>query len=434
MNRMNRKFRGKSDLVRVAVAGLFCVAMAACRDEGTSPGSVTPPDPPPPPRTGAPCQDGVAREYPCKGLDLAAHLEAHQFGATFVSDIWGWTDRRTGTEWALVGHFDGTSFVGWRNPAEPSFAGHLPLTEGASPSGWRDVKVYRDHAFIVADAAGAHGMQIFDLAQLRNVGNEPVTFDATVHYDGIASAHNIVVNESSGFAYIVGAREGGETCGGGLHMVDVRRPDRPQFAGCFADTNTGFAGTGYTHDAQCVIYRGPHDEYRGREVCFAANETAIVIADVTDKDAPRGLAAARYPDSGYIHQLWLDEAQRYLYQNDEFDEFDSQGLTRTLVWDVSDLEDPFLVTEFAGSTAASDHNLYVRGNLLYQSNYLAGLRIIDISDREVPREIAWFDVEPIGEDVPGFAGTWSNYPYFGSGVIAVTSMERGLFLLQRSRD
>ncbi len=420
--------------MRVVAAGLWPFAIVACSDEGVSPGSVSPPDPTPPSPAVVPCRNGFAREYPCNGVDLAAHLHAHQIGAAFLSDIWGWTDPRTGTEWALIGHFDGTSFVSWRDPTEPHYAGQLPFTPGASPSGWRDIKVYRDHAFIVADGADAHGMQIFDLTRLRNAGASPVNFEATAHYDWIDSAHNIVINESSGFAYIVGANGGGDTCGGGLHIVDIRQPEQPRFAGCYADTNTGFEGTGYTHDAQCVIYRGPDARYRGREICFGANETALSIADLSNKQAPRALAAARYPDSGYIHQLWLDEAHRYLYQNDEYDEFATEGPTRTLVWDVADLEDPVLVTEFAGSTAASDHNLYVRGDLMYQSNYLAGLRIFDISDREAPREIAWFDVEPDGEDLAGLNGTWSNYPYFGSGVIAVTSMERGLFLLQRSAN
>jgi hypothetical protein len=47
---------------------------------------------------------------------------------------------------------------------------------------------------------------------------------------------------------------------------------------------------------------------------------------------------------------------------------------------MSDLDEPILVSEFYHSNGASDHNLYVRGNLMYQSNYQAGLRILDITD------------------------------------------------------
>ena len=104
---------------------------------------------------------------------------------------------------------------------------------------WRDIKVHDDHAFVVADNAGAHGVQVFDLALLRDVTDPPVTFEPTARYDGVHSAHNIVINEETGFAYVVGASGGGETCGGGLQMVDIRDPQNPVFAGCFADAGNG---------------------------------------------------------------------------------------------------------------------------------------------------------------------------------------------------
>ncbi len=374
----------------------------------------------------------MASRYPCHGVDLVSKLEASQIDAeSLVSDVWGWTDPATGTEWVLVGHSSGTSFIGLGNPHEPFYAGVLPMTEGASASVWRDIKVYSDHAFIVSDGAGPHGMQVFDLTQLRSVSNPPDSFTASAHYDILASAHNIVINEETGFAYATGGNGGGETCGGGLHMIDIREPLAPSFAGCFADPNTGFWQTGYTHDAVCVVYDGPDSEYRGREICFGANETALSIADVSDKEAPTAISVTRYPRSGYTHQVWPDAAQEYLYMNDEFDEFDAFSQTRTLVWDIRELDDPILVTEFLGSTPATDHNLYIRGDLLYQSNYRAGLRILNIEDRENPREVAYFDVEPV-DDLPGFEGTWSNYPFLASRIIPVTSMSGGVLFLRLS--
>ncbi len=411
---------------------LGVLTLAACADGGTDPPTVPPPEPPAPTFLGK-CESGRANQYPCERIDLVSKLEMHQIDAqSLVSDLWGWTDPVTGTEWALVGHSSGTSFVSLGDPQNPVHMGVLPMTQGATSSVWRDIKVYQDHAFIVSDGAGPHGMQVFDLTQLRQGGSAPVTFSATAHYDNIASTHNIVINEETGFAYAVGSNSGGETCGGGLHMIDIRSPLNPQFAGCFADSSTGRNETGYTHDAMCVVYGGPDSNYRGNEVCFGANETALSIADVTDKDAPFAISVARYPDSGYTHQLWLDAAHEYLYMNDEFDELLGLSQTRTLVWDVKDLDDPILANQFMGKTAASDHNLYVDGDLLYQSNYRAGLRILDISDRENPTEVAFFDVEPAGEDEPGFTGSWSNYPFFDSGVIAVTSMEGGVFFVRYS--
>lgn len=382
------------------------------------------------------CADGEAAGFGCENVDLAAFLPLSALGAkrgVMVNDIWGWTDSATGHEWALVGRTDGVAFVDITNPAAPLYAGEVLLREGSVSNIWRDVKVYADHAFIVADAAGEHGMQVFDLTRLRDVAPEeaPITFDADGAYDDIASAHNIVINEDSGFGYVVGASMGGTTCGGGLHMVDLRDPRNPTFAGCFQDENTGTAGTGYSHDAQCIIYHGPDEDWTGQEICFGANENALSIADVTNKEAPVAIAAARYPNSAYLHQGWVSDDHRWFFMNDELDELSGVApRTRTLVWDIADLDDPILVTEHLGTTSASDHNLYVAGDLMYQSNYVSGLRVLDVSDPANPVEVGFFDTVTSGEDAPGFAGSWSNYPFFESGTVIVSSMREGLFLLK----
>ena len=375
------------------------------------------------------CADGHATVFECRDVNITAFLPIKDLGgsrATRVNDIWGWTDPETGREIAIVGRTDGTSFVDVSDPYHPRFLGDLPATEGSRHMIWRDIKVYRDHAYVVADAALEHGVQVFDLRQLRDVGAEPVTFEETFLYDGIHSAHNIVINEETGFAYAVGNSGGGETCGGGLHMIDLEEPAQPVFAGCFAQEGTGRRGTGYVHDAQCVTYRGPDSEHVGKEICLGSNETAFNIADVSDKEAPVGLATIGYPNVAYAHQGWLTDDHRYFYMNDEGDE--PQGLvegTRTLVWDVTDLDDPILVTEYIAETTATDHNLYIVGDLMYQSNYSAGFRVLDISDPENPVEIGFFDTSPYQG-----GASWSNYPYFESGTIAVTGTGDGLFLLK----
>ncbi|MGE0442213.1 MAG: choice-of-anchor B family protein [Gemmatimonadales bacterium] len=382
------------------------------------------------------CQPGGGdiEGFSCKEVDLAAFIPTAALGAKrgiMINDLWGWTDPETNREYALVGKMDGTVFVDVTDPTNPRVLGELPLHQGAQVNLWRDIKTYKNHAFIVSDGAGPHGMQIFDLTQLRTVANPPVTFKETAHYDKMASAHNIVIDEATGFAYTVGNSAGGETCGGALHIIDVRDPKNPVFAGCHSDPATGNARTGYTHDAQCVVYHGPDQRYAGREVCFNASETAVGIADVTDKKAPKPIAVAAYPNTSYAHQGWLTDDHKYFFLDDEGDEIaGTAAKTRTMIWDVTKLDEPVLVKEFLGTTAASDHNLYIKGNYVFQSNYVAGLRILDISDPTNPRETGYFDTVPFGENVPGFAGSWSNYPYFKSGTILVTSMREGLFILK----
>lgn len=290
------------------------------------------------------CSGGQAGAYACNNVDLLAYLPPTQFGGGGggTNDIWGWTDPQTGTEYALVGRDDGTAFVDISDAENPVLLGILPTH--SSSSLWRDIKVYADHAFIVSEAS-QHGMQVFDLTPLGAVANPPVTFSETAHYSGHGSAHNIVVNEDSGFAYVVGAN----ACSGGLHMVDIQDPLNPTFAGCFSSD-------GYTHDAQCVMYQGPDLDYQGQEICVASNEDTVTIVDVTNKANPIMVSRSGFPQSRYTHQGWLTEDHRYLLIDDELDEAFGASNTRTYIWDVIDLDDPVLTTVFTHGTTAIDHN------------------------------------------------------------------------------
>jgi choice-of-anchor B domain-containing protein len=410
------------------------LVVAACGEvTGPGPGDPggAPPDDPPAPSVVA-CEGGKARVWSCSGIDLISRvrvldLEPGRQNLSGLNDVWGWTDPLDGSEYALVGRRDGLSIIDVTDPFEPRPVGYVASPTPAST--WRDVKVYENHAFIVADGSPNHGIQIVDLTRLRDMASfGEITVDA--RYTGVSSVHNIAINEETGFAYAVGSNSGGNTCGGGLHMIDVRSPLSPSFAGCYAEAGTGRSGTGYTHDVQCVVYRGPDVTYGGREICLGSNENAIVIADVTDKSSPQVLSRGFYANTGYTHQGWLSEDHRFFYQNDEIDELNgSTDKTRLLVWDVQDLEDPVLVKEHFGPTGATDHNLYVHEDVLYHSNYSFGIRILDLADPGNPIEMGFFDTY-LEDDEPSFSGSWSNYPYFESGTILVTSANEGLFLLR----
>lgn len=374
-----------------------------------------------------PCENGEANGYPCNQVDLYSNLDnATLSGSSGVesSDIWGWTDPQTSKEYVIYTQTNGTVFVDISNPSAPAVIGRLPSHTGNS-SLWRDVKVYNNHAFIVADNNSGHGMQVFDLTRLRDAGNSIVTFDNDAHYNGVSSAHNVVINEETGFAYIVGARGAENGCGqGGLHIVNIQNPKNPVFAGCF-DVD------GYTHDAQCVIYNGPDSDYQGQEICFNSNENTVTIANVEDKDNTSLIAKQGYPESAYSHQGWLTEDHKYFISGDELDEGNSVNRTRTLVWDVSDLDNPVLLTQYFSERVAIDHNLYTKDDMVFQSNYTNGLIILDSKKVENAnlRELAFFDTF-YQNNGTSFNGSWSNYPFFESGIIAVSDINNGLFLLQ----
>lgn len=233
------------------------------------------------------CFEGSAAGFPCQNVDLQSHLPMSVFGTPEANDIWGWTDSPSGREFAIIGLEDGTGFVEITNPSGPVYLGKLPTHTFSSS--WRDIKTYANHAYIVSEASN-HGMQVFDLTQLLTVTSGPLTFSNTAHYSNVGNAHNIVINENTGYAYIVGGTNG---CGGGLHMVDISTPASPVQAGCYG-------GDGYTHDAHCVIYNGPDSTYVGNEICFCANEDTITIVDVTNKASPSQLSRTTYSQEGML--------------------------------------------------------------------------------------------------------------------------------------
>jgi choice-of-anchor B domain-containing protein len=368
-----------------------------------------------------PCAGGMAGPYPCNGYDLQSHIPLSTMNTSGANDSWGWTDSLDGKEYALVGLEDGTAFIDISDPINPIYLGKLPTHTTSTV--WRDVKTYNDYAFIVSEASG-HGMQIFDLTHLRNVVSPPVTFTEDAHYGGFSNAHNVVINEDTGYAYAVGTN----TYSGGSHFVNIQDPLNPIAAG-------GYSADGYTHDAQVVIYNGPDTDYTGHEILISSSGSvqSVSIVDVTDKLNPVGIALIGYSNAGYTHQGWFTEDQRYFLLGDEFDETNVGFNTRTIIFDFSNLDNPQPHFEFFGTTSAIDHNGYVKGNEYYLANYSAGMRVMDISDiaNSNMSEIAFFDSYPSNNNA-NYNGVWNVYPYFGSGNILITDRSGGFFLVKSS--
>ena len=369
-----------------------------------------------------PCVDGMAGEYPCEGIDMMSRISLAELGSAFINDIWGWIDPLTGIDYALIGGSEGVWIVDISSPSNPDIVGMLPTHTSAGGDFWRDIKVYENHMYVGSENTG-HGIQIFDLTQVRGVTGDPVTFTATNRYTGVGNSHNIHINEDTGYLYIIGS----STCSGGLHMVDISTPASPVFAGCFADH-------GYVHDTQCVIYEGPDADHRGKEICFNSNPSGgnnVSIVDVSDKANPVALSRMTYGNSGYSHQGWLTNDQRFFLHGDELDEVGHGITTTTRVWAVRDLDNPVVANVFTNGRTSIDHNLYTEGNVAYASNYTSGLRVFDIRNIPSVTERLFFDVYPQNDNASFEGGTWSNYPFFSQNrIVAVSSIDRGLFILR----
>jgi choice-of-anchor B domain-containing protein len=386
--------------------------------------------------------NGLAGEYQCSGIDLISFINLDDLGCKGGdgSDMWGWTDAE-GSEYAIATCETGTSMVEITDPENPVVLGFLPTNTGTS--WWFDAKTYENYVFIGSEAVD-HGMSVYDLTQLTTISKQyksnPSSFNVTksatsnaknlgvtlkpnLVYKEFGSSHNMVINTETGFLYAVGTK----TCDGGLHVVDIRKPYKPTFVGCYADD-------GYTHDAECVIYKGPDTRFTGREICFNYNEDTLTIVDVTDKSNMRMLSRQGYTGATYTHQGSLNPEMTHLFLNDELDEEEVatlEGHTRSMIWDVTRLDTPTLIGNFYSSEQSIDHNEYIHNGVSWQSNYCAGLRVLDARymSKGTTSELAYFDVSPKCS-TPVFLGSWSAYPFWKSGVVGVQSIERGLFLLR----
>ncbi len=373
-----------------------------------------------------PCVSGMAGIYPCNNVDLKSRINLATLGAPGANDIWGWTDPLSGEEYAIIGLHNGTAFIDISNPISPIIVGTL-ASRSTTNNIWRDIKVVNNHAYIGSEI-NTHGIQIFDLTQLGSISSPPAVLSETGWINLGSStndSHNIVANDLLDHIFAVGTNN---LCSGGITTYDASNPANPSFIGC---NNLD----GYSHDAQCFVYRGPDVAHIGKEICIGFNEDDVTIFDYSDPANPFVLSATTYGGVQYTHQGWVTDDHKYLLVDDELDENNLSTNTKTFVFDISDLNSPLLVYTYTHAFGAIDHNQYVRGPYVYQANYRAGMRILDISDLDnsAPSEVAFFDIYPNNDNV-GFDGSWSVFPYYKSDCVAISGIngadEGGLFVVE----
>ncbi|MCT4640688.1 MAG: choice-of-anchor B family protein [Bacteriovoracaceae bacterium] len=380
------------------------------------------------------CVNLFASDILSKNTIVLSKIDLKQKGisAKKGNDIWGWTDPQSGKEYAIMGMDNKTSFIDISEPTSPIHIADIKTRTGSSI--WRDIKVYKDHAYIVSEAY-RHGMQIFDLKRLRGIdaSDGPVVLKEDVKYKKFGNAHNIAINEETGYAYAVGT----STCDGGLHIINIQEPLNPRFVTCIgrgvyelpSDAPSLKHGDAYTHDVQCVVYKGSDSRFLGREICVASNEDTVNVVDVTDKSNPYQISVSTYNAVKYTHQGWLTEDHDYFLLGDELDESSYGVNTKTFIWDFRDLKSIKQFAVYQHNTKAIDHNMYVKGSYVYQANYNAGLRVLDISriSEGLMKEVAFMDPMP-NIDSAVFEGVWSVFPYFDSGVVIVSGIDGTLYV------
>ncbi|MFC6440816.1 choice-of-anchor B family protein [Bowmanella sp. JS7-9] len=388
--------------------------------------------------TSATCSGGMAGEYPCDNVDLVAHLPLSAFAGSpsAANDIWGHVDLNTGIEYALIGLRNGTSVVSLQDPNNPVVVGSV----SGDNTVWRDIKVYQyydaeqlrwmAYAYVTADSA-SDGLVTIDL---NNLPDSIELVDRNTHF---ASAHNVYIsnvdystnsplNPDPAQLIIAGANQ----FRGAHYSFSLATPSAPT-VGFTPGTTTA---NDYSHDVSSVLITDSRAQQcpandNGCSVLLDFNESTFNLWDMTAPEAHSKLSSTTYNQAEYVHSGWWSEDKHYIFVHDELDE-SRRGLNTTLrIFDISDLQDPELAGIWTGPTAAIDHNGFVRGNKYYMSNYERGLTILDISQPSNPLEAGFFDTFPTRTS-NNFNGAWGVYPYLPSGLILISDINRGLFVLR----
>lgn len=394
----------------VALAGLLVGAIALAH-EGHGADAL-------PPFVAPPFNVGVAGDpalsFDASGVGLYSWLPLGLLapGADSANTCWGYT-APSGREYAIIGVSTGTVFVEVTDPGDAQVVATLP----GPVSVWRDMKVFGTHCYAVSEGGG--GIQVFDLSL---IDSGTVTQVGSVTAGGTLSTHTVHINEESGYLYRSG---GGSVPVMGLRVYDLNaNPVNPPLVGQWHGK--------YVHESQVVTWTtGP---FAGREIAFAfANDSSgggaphVEILDVTNKSSITTISTAFYANAQFCHQGWLSSDRKYLFVDDELDESAFSIFSRTRVIDVQNLAAPFEAATFASGAPSIDHNQYTVGNMLFQSNYRSGLRVFDVTNPLAPTQIAYFDTFP-NSDLANFNGLWNNYPFFESGTVIGSDIERGLFV------
>lgn len=314
-----------------------------------------------------------------------------------LSDIWGYA-ASDGTEYALIGTFDGVSIVSLADPANPVESDFIP----GPGSGWRDIKTWGNHAYVINETGD--GLLVIDLS---NLPGEVDYFYWQPDIPGLGvlnTCHNLWIDEF-GYAYLVGCNLNN----GGLLFIDV-----------FSDPgNPVYAGKG------APVYS--HDTYVRDNLAYSAeiNIGEFSVYDVTDKSNPVYIASQETP-ALVTHNLWLSDNSQILFSTDE------TSNAPIASYDVTDPENIIELDQFRPlatlGVGVIPHNVHVWDDFLIISYYSDGCILVDAARPDNLIEIGNFDT--FLPPITGFNGAWGAYPYLPSGLVLVSDIGNGLYVLE----
>ncbi len=317
-------------------------------------------------------------------------VNVDQYGT--YNDIWGYS-APDGTELAIIGVSNGTSFVDVTNPASPQEVLWVP----GGGSIWRDIKTFGTFAYIVDDQGG-DGLVVVDMSDPLN------PFEVRRRTNEFFTSHNIFIDMDLGYAFC---------CGGGFDsprtwIYDLNvDPSDPQPIYNFDDF--------YVHDLMTQD---------GVAYLSAIYAGVLATADITALPSAMPVLGVIPTDDNFTHNVWVTEDGSYAATTDEV-----SGGHLTII-DVSDPSSMFKVGEYnhPTDTDAIVHNVCIEDGLAHVSWYRNGYEVVDISVPSSPERAGYYDTFPGGGS--GFDGAWGVYPYADNGYIYIADINSGLYVFE----
>ncbi len=333
-------------------------------------------------------------QLPNQGTYLLKNLNQHTLNNYLYSAIWGYV-APNGREYAILGCPNGTAFIDVTDSANIR---EVDFVTGPN-NNWREMKTYSHYAYVVSEANNSR-LQIIDLQYLP----DSVSLVKTWFYTGYSRTHSI--SQSGHYLYLNG---GNSAANGGITILDVIDPVNPVKLGQWT--------TSYVHDCRVV-----------NDTIYAANieDGEVSIISATNKNAPSTVRIfSNLPGSG-PHNTALTDNRKRLFVTDEI----GTAPFRLKVWNIEDLNNITFVTAWqpTGITNSIVHNIETYGNIAVVAHYSAGIRILNITNPDVPQEIAWYDTYPSNNN-ESYNGCWGVY-MFPSGKIAASDRQTGFYLIK----
>jgi choice-of-anchor B domain-containing protein len=338
---------------------------------------------------------------PAQNITLRSHLT---FPGKACANIWGYAAK--GREYALVGTSEGSAIVDITNPDAPSLIKHVPAVQSV----WREMKSYRNYAYVTTEGTG-QGLQIINLSALPDTN---VTFK---NYKGdsslleIIKIHSLHVDTAKGFVYLYGGtsriKVGADTVAvSGAVVLDIKTdPWNPKFV--------GFFNKSYIHDGTVE-----NDTLYGSHI----SSGYFSVIDFKDKSNPKILATQATPNT-FTHNTWLSTDHKTVFTTDE------TAASYVAAYDISNLSNIKLLDKIRSVSEqnAIVHNTYILNDYAVTSWYTEGVTIVDAHRPKNLIQVGQYDT--YSGAGASFNGAWGVYPYLPSGNLIVSNIEDGLYVL-----